>query len=578
VTNQMVLKDAKANKWLWFRNPVQVIVAFQLEEVLSDLCRIEALVADDGLYAAGFLSYEAAPAFDQALKVRHSRGFPLLWFGIYRNVTLHPAPPISTNLRYFIGPWKPSISRNAYDRAIEVIRTRLASGDTYQVNFALRLSAAFTGSPWGFFQALLGAQPVDYAAFIDTGRYVVCSVSPELFFRLEDRCLSTRPMKGTAPRGRFLAEDKVRAQELCRSEKERAENAMIVDMVRNDLGRIARAGSVQVSHAFKAERYLTLWQMTSTVTAETDASFCDIMTALFPSASITGAPKVSTMEILANLEKTPRAIYTGSIGFLAPGRRAQFNVAIRTVLVDRLKGRATYGVGSGIVWDSDCQSEYAECRLKARVLADKRPDFSLLETLLWMPGAGYFLLARHLQRLRDSASYFGFPAKMGKIREKLMALAATLPKNQHRVRLLVARDGAISCEASSLAGQKNVVPIQLKLATTPIDSKNSLLFHKTTHRTIYEAAQSGCSDCDEVLLWNERGEITETGIANIVVQLDGELLTPPVSCGLLPGIFRAWLLDEKKIQERVITCKMLNLARRIYLINSVRRWREAILI
>jgi para-aminobenzoate synthetase/4-amino-4-deoxychorismate lyase len=325
-------------------------------------------------------------------------------------------------------------------------------------------------------------------------------------------------------------------------------------MVRNDMGRVAAVGSVQVASLFDVERYPTLWQMTSTVTAKTDVSLGDIMTALFPCASITGAPKPSTMQIIANLETMPRRVYTGCIGFIAPNKRAQFNVAIRTVLIDKEIGEAEYGVGGGIVWDSVSGDEYEECQVKARILTERRPDFSLLETLLWTPEEGYFLLEYHLQRLRDSAAYFDFPENVDKI-----------------------RDGTISCQETMLTMTNEPQPVRLGIAPTPVDSANPFLYHKTTHRQVYDAARSGCPDCDDVLLWNEQGEITETCIANVVLEFDGELVTPPVRCGLLPGTFRAWLLDQGIVREKVVTIKGLKRSKRIYLVNSVRKWRDAIL-
>jgi para-aminobenzoate synthetase/4-amino-4-deoxychorismate lyase len=352
---------------------------------------------------------------------------------------------------------------------------------------------------------------------------------------------------------------------------------MIVDMIRNDMGRVAHVGSVRVPSLFDVERYPTLWQMTSTVTATTDASLCDMMAALFPCASITGAPKPRTMQIIRRLETTPRRIYTGCIGFISPDRRAQFNVAIRTVLIDKETGQAEYGVGGGIVWDSVTSDEYIECQTKAKVLTVNRADFSLLETMLWTPEDGVFLLPYHLRRLRDSAVYFGIPVEMDRVGEELMAVVASCPKEPYRVRLLVAQDGGISCQAAPLSRTTPPHPARLRLAATPVDSANPFLYHKTTHRQVYDAARAVCRDCDDVLLWNERGEITETCIANVVVQLDGELLTPPVQCGLLPGTFRAYLLDQGKVREDIIMVETLERCARMYVVNSVRKWREAFL-
>ncbi len=578
MTNSVVIHEATSGRWLYFREPEQVIEAGSIEEVIPKLALIESLVNERGLYAAGFLSYEAAPAFDHALHTRPPSPFPLLWFGLYRRPdpvrltspsTARPSPAIK---------WSPSISRQAYDQAISRIKTFIAAGDTYQVNYTFRLHGPFTDKPWELFLNMLSMQDADYAAYVDTGRFAVCSASPELFFRLDGRQMLARPMKGTAARGRTPAEDGAASSWLHNSEKNRAENVMIVDMMRNDMGRIADTGSVHVESLFDIERYPTLWQMTSTITARTDASLCDIMTALFPSASITGAPKPRTMQIIAGLETAPRCIYTGCIGFLAPGRKAQFNVAIRTVLIDREKGNAEYGVGGGIVWDSISGDEYLECQVKTRVLLERHPPFSLLETMLWTPDNGYFLLDDHLRRLGDSAGYFGIAFDLNRVQEKLKALVASHADNPQRVRLLVARDGSISCESSPLDAGDRQRPVRLRLATAPVDSSHTFLYHKTTHRRVYDNARKACPDCDDVVLWNERGEITETCVGNIVISLDGRMVTPPVPCGLLPGTFRNRLIGEGKITEGILKIDDLKKSRHIFVINSVRRWRKAELI
>jgi para-aminobenzoate synthetase/4-amino-4-deoxychorismate lyase len=339
-------------------------------------------------------------------------------------------------------------------------------------------------------------------------------------------------------------------------------------MVRNDLGRVARPGTVRVTNLFDVERYPTVLQLTSTVTAETDAGLVDLMRALFPAASITGAPKARTMEIIAGVECSPRRIYTGTIGFVDPGGRSQFNVAIRTVLVNRATGEAEYGVGGGIVADSNREDEWNETRIKARALAARPPSFELLETLLWTPEAGYLLLGRHMKRLLQSADYFAFQADVLDIRDQLERYAATLSPTPHRVRLVVSRSGAV--EISSAPQNVDAGFPALALAAAPIDPTNPFLYHKTTNRAVYEAAIAARPGYQDVLLYNDRGEITESTIANLVVEIDGALVTPPVSCGLLPGTLRAHLLDEGKIREEVITVQELKPDTRCYLMNSVR--------
>ncbi len=578
LVNNAVIHDASQGQWLHFCDPKEVISGYRVEEVMPALEAIEEQVRRHGLSAVGFIAYEAAPAFDAALTVTEDGVFPLVWFGLYEKpeqLHLPPAPQAhSASL-----PWTPSLTPNAYQDAIGRIKDYIEAGDTYQVNFTVRLRSPFSGDPWSYFIELARAQDALYSAYVNTKEWIICSASPELFLQVEGEALISRPMKGTAPRGLMLHDDREQAEWLYHSEKNRAENVMIVDMVRNDMGRIADIGSVHVSRLYEVEKYPTVWQMTSTVRATTGAGLSAIMRALFPPASITGAPKPRTMQIIAELEQTPRRIYTGTVGFWMPDRKAQFNVAIRTVLIDKAQGEAEYGVGGGIVWDSIDTMEFEECRTKARILTQRVPDFSLLESILWTPDQGYFLLPYHLARLADSAAYFSYAADMDAIREKLDSLAHTLPKTPNKVRLLVARDGGITLQSEVLSEAlvgASVHPLHVCLAPAPIDPSNPFLYHKTTNRGVYEqalAASPGYADC---ILWNEKGEITESSIANCVVELDGELCTPPVQCGLLPGTYRAYLLEQGKIKERVIRIEELARSPHIYLVNSVRKEREVV--
>ncbi|MCX6996242.1 MAG: chorismate-binding protein [Kiritimatiellaeota bacterium] len=400
---------------------------------------------------------------------------------------------------------------------------------------------------------------------------MLCSASPELFFRRDGDRITCRPMKGTAPRGLTMAEDRRIARELQGSEKNRAENIMIVDMVRNDLGRIARTGSVRLDRLFDVERYDTLWQMTSTVSARTQAAWPEVFRALFPCASITGAPKVQTMRWIAKLEPTPRGIYTGALGFIRPDRRAQFNVAIRTLHLDRERGRLEYSVGAGITWDSQAGEEWQECQTKALALTPD-PPFELLETILWQPGRGFVLLARHLRRMAESAEYFGFAFNQAAIRRRLRAAAADYPRAPQRIRLLVNRAGTARVEKTPLDQRPGRAPaIRLvAVARQPVDSRDRFLYHKTTRRDVYDRALRQHPDCADVILWNERGEVTESCFANIIVIRGAQRLTPPVACGLLAGTYRARLLAQGGLREAVIPVDDLKQADRVLLINSVR--------
>ncbi len=573
VSDQIVLHDATAGRWLRFRNPHQVVAVNALRDVLPALDQIETWVNKNRWYAAGFLTYEASSAFDSAIVTHKPGGLPLLWFGLYSDpeeIDL-PEPDYSA---YELGAPIPSVGLSEYRQAIQYIKDYIQAGDTYQVNYTIRMEMPFTGDAWHLFLAMVRAQSPGYAGWVDTGRYAICSASPELFFRLEKGALTCKPMKGTVRRGRTQAEDIELAEWLHQSEKNRAENLMIVDMIRNDLGRVAETGSVSVPQLFEVERHHTLWQMTSTVTAECRKSVRELFQSLFPCASITGAPKVRTTEIIAELEPTPRGVYTGCIGFISPENFAQFSVAIRTAVVDKGTGKAEYGAGGGIVWDSVADDEFKEALLKARVLTEQRPEFALLETILWTPEEGYFLLDYHMKRLVESADYFGYSIRPAEIRQKLEILTGEFSRSPQRIRCLLGANGDIRIESAELAAAQEK-PVQIRIAAEPMDTLDIFLYHKTTHRSSYEKALRSCPACDDVLLWNERREITESTIANVVVEIDGELLTPPVNSGLLAGTFRASLLEQGIIHERVVSLEDLKRCSRIYLINSVRKWREA---
>ncbi len=560
----VLLRDAGAQCWRRFSGLVRTITARTLDDVVPALAEADAAAAS-GHWVAGFVSYDAAPACDRALVARSGSAEPLVHFGVFRRADT-ATPPAGTASD--AATWTPTLDRSSYDAAIARIKAHIADGDTYQTNFTFPLTMPAPRDAAALFASLVRAQPAPYAAFVDTGDIAVCSVSPELFFTLDAGVITSRPMKGTAPRGRFAEEDAAHASQLAQSEKNRAENVMIVDMIRNDIGRIADLGTVTAASLFDVERYPTVWQMTSMVTGRTRASVTDIFRALFPCASITGAPKARTTAIIAALEPAPRGLYTGAIGFLAPNGRAQFNVAIRTVVIDRASGLARYGVGSGVTWDSDARDEYDECLAKARVLGNATRDFDLLETLRWTPREGLVLLDAHLERLRSSSEYFGRPFDDGIARAALERALTPPPDNAQRVRLLVAPDG--TARATTAALTPLPTPVRLAVATTPVSSQDVFLFHKTTRRQVYDDARAAHPDVDDVLLWNERGELTETTIANVIIELDGRRYTPPVTSGLLNGTLRAALVASGDVAERVLMREDLARAAKITLINSVR--------
>ena len=565
--NEVWIQDPGHDCWLRFQKPCVILAAYHLSEVLPVLHQAEEAVNQDSLTAAGFVSYEAAPAFDPSMVTRSSPAdFPLAWFGLFsqgEKFTSLPGNPATQ-----ANEWSPSISEATYRESVNRVRDYIAAGETYQVNLSFRLRSAERICPWDTFR-LMSAGPVPgYGAYIQTGDWAVSSASPELFFQLDGNFLVSRPMKGTMERGRWLQEDREMMRSLKSSPKDRAENLMIVDMVRNDLGRIADIGSVVVERLFEIEQYPSLLQMTSSVRCKTDAGVADIFAALFPPASITGAPKIRTMQIIAELEDSPRRLYTGAIGLLEPRRRAQFNVAIRTALVKSSDGQAEYGIGGGIVWDSTADSELAECYCKAAVITKQVPEFELLESLLWAPESGCPHLERHLARLQESASYFGRELNINEIRARLESLGRHLGNKAHKIRLLIDAKGNVRVDPELLGNLPD--PYRVCMARNPINSSNIFLFHKTNHREVYDLARQVYPEHDDVLLWNEKGEMTESTIANLVVELDGKLLTPPIECGLLPGVWRARMLQENAIITRIIHREDLSRCTRLFLMNAVR--------
>ena len=570
-----VLYDPQADHWLRFCDPVEEIEVSLLKDVLPTLAKIEQRVEQEGLFAAGYVSYEAAPAFDDALQTHASKGFPLLRFGLFAKVEQIELPAASEAVT--LPDWHPQEGAGTFSSKVSEIREAIARGETYQVNLTFPLRSSFTQTPWEFFLQLVQGQQASGAGFLQSERWAICSASPELFFSREGKHLTMRPMKGTAPRGRTLAEDRRLANALLESSKNRAENIMVLDMVRNDLGRLAPPGKVNTEKICSLEKYPTVWQLTSTVTACSEGTLAETFQALFPCASITGAPKAQTMQIIKATEEQPRNIYTGTFGWLAPGRKAHFNVAIRTLLIDRQHKIATYGVGAGITWDSDSTEEYQECLAKAEVLKQPLSDFALIETLRWTPGKGYFVLPEHLTRLRASAEYFDFLFSEKQVVEYLEKLAETFPATPQRVRLLLHKEGLLENTSVPLTAAATSSPLRICLAAEPIKTGDIRLYHKTTRRQLYEHHLSEVKDADEVVLWNERGEITECCTANLVVKLSGQYLTPPVSSGLLPGTYREHLLARGVLTEQVLTADDLHNSSQIYLINAIRKWRRAVL-
>jgi len=545
-------------RWVHFRNPLQVLEAKCPEQVESVIRRAQEAQAR-GLHAVGWIAYEAAAAFDPSLPCRPPpEGTPYARFSIYD--TEHPGLPRHRNPGSFTcGAWRESLTAEDFAGRIDRIRGAIADGETYQVNFTYPACAQFTGDPWSLFRALRAGQSARHQAYLDEGGRVILSASPELFFYLKDGQVYCRPMKGTAPPGG--------GQALRCSPKDRAENVMIVDMIRNDLGKCAVPGTVEVRSLFAIEPYPSLVQMTSTVQAKTHADVWELLRALFPCASITGAPKRQTMRWIQDLEPAPRGVYTGAIGGLFADGATEFNVAIRTAVIDRGTGTLRYDTGCGIVWDSDPADEYRESRLKADIIRNPARPFHLIETLKAVPGEGCVLWPYHRERLLRSCRELGFAVRAEELDAEFHAQLKSLP-GPRKLRLLADMDGGLEWTASPLPPERNHLRVALDTAPTPRNHPE--LLHKTTRRSVYTDAQERHPEADDTLLMNEDGELMEFAIGNLVLERNGERLTPPLSSGLLPGTARQAQLDAGELREAVLTPADLHQADALYLLNAVR--------
>ena len=555
--------------WFVGRELVRTLRADSCDKVAGVIEEIAGAAAD-GLTCTGFLAYESLAGTPEG---QRSPRTPLAWFQCFQSFERVPDPfarkPSTPKI------WRSSVTEEEFLENIAKIKRYMAAGDTYQVNYTFRLLSNETDGT-ALMTRLVAAQPDSFGAYFDTGEHIVCSVSPELFLAIDGLDLVTRPMKGTRPRGRTQETDEAFIYDLTTSEKERAENLMIVDMARNDLGRIAEVGSVRVPHLFKVETYKTLHQLTSEVHARSSASLLEVFKATFPPASITGAPKVRTMEIIDELETSPRGVYTGCIGVFGPGRKGAFSVAIRTAIIDKSSGTAEYGVGAGIVWDSDAGSEWEESLLKGAVLGALDESTKLIETFRYERHRGYFLLERHLDRLCSSSASLGFVFDRENVLKALSDLEIEMDDGAYKVRLLLSPSGEVELHNSKIEEPSGTA--RIAVLENCVDSSDPLLRHKTTRRTVFESARALFPDCDEVILTNERGEVTEGCTTNVLVEIDGSWYTPPVSCGLLPGTLRGELLDTGEIQERVLSVQDLERAEHVQIVNSVRGRRTAVLV
>jgi para-aminobenzoate synthetase/4-amino-4-deoxychorismate lyase len=568
-----------------FRSPERVLLAGSAAQVEELLAEIDAAQAG-GLYAAGRLDYEAGYGL-QGLAAREGCG-ALACFGVYREALRFDHLSGETSggelelveaereiaAQAYLSEPRLALGPEAYAEKFRAVQEFLLAGDTYQANLTMRVEARLLGPALDLYEALIEQQPVDFAAIVNLDERLVLSFSPEMFFRVSDgRRISTRPMKGTAPRGESAVADDRQREFLAGDEKNRAEHVMIVDLLRNDLGRVCVAGTVKAEKLFCVEEYPTLFQMTSTVggTLRAEVKASGVLRALFPSGSVTGAPKRRTMDILRGLEDEPRGVYTGAIGFVGPEGRACFSVPIRTLEVEGADVRM--GVGGGVVADSTAEGEYAECLLKASFLKAAVDAPRLIETLRWE--GGFEDVERHLARLAGSAAELGMRCDGEEVRAQLMRYAERFGGEARRVRLLLAADGRVEIEDAAIVGPTE--NLRVRIAARRVDSGNLWQRHKTTRRAFYERelASVRAAGFDEVLFLNERGELAEGAISSVFVELDGRMVTPPLSAGILPGVFRERLLETRpEVEERVLRMEDLRLADLAYLGNALRGLRS----
>jgi para-aminobenzoate synthetase/4-amino-4-deoxychorismate lyase len=580
--------DLRGDTATGFPVPDRVLQATRPDQV-ADLLEEVQRATDAGRWAFGYVAYEAAAGLDPSLAVHPvpAGEMPLAWFGLgdapFPIRPLDEAP--GDGGADYTAHWEPAWTPAEHERQVERVRARIADGDTYQCNLTVRMRGRVEGDAARLYRDLALTQRGCYNAYLDLGRYVIASASPELFFARRGDDILLRPMKGTAPRGRDLREDHARVAELRSSSKERAENIMIVDLMRNDVSRVAEIGSVRVPALLQVEWYETVLQLTSDVTARLrpGTGLPELFRALFPCGSVTGAPKPSTMALIRELEPTPRGVYCGAIGWVGPPDapvRARFNVAIRTAVVDRATGEAVYGSGGGITWSSDAAAEHAEVITKTAILNRRYEPFELLETMLYRPGVcrpgdGLRNRDRHLHRLATSAEYVGFRFDRDRI---LAELHRRLDGHgAARVRLRLGRDGAVAVDLAP-APEPDPGPVRVAVDPEPVDPRRWWLYHKTSAREPYERRRLRRPELDDVLLTNGSGQLTEATRANIAVCLDGRWYTPPVAAGCLPGIERGRLLDAGRLTERAVSVDDLARAEGIALLSSLRGWRPAHLV
>ena len=536
-----------------YAGPSEVIVAGTIDEVAPALDRIRACVAN-GKHAAGYLAYEAGHAFDPKLagSARSADG-PLLCFGLFDEPT---EPDLTAVLpdpdAAYVGPPRPRSSQDDYETAAESVRSRLFAGDYYQANLTFGCDVAVAGDPLALYARLRRSSEAGWGGVLSGAGRTLVSLSPEQFFTIRDGIIEARPMKGTAPRRTDARADIVEAGALAADEKQRAENLMIVDLMRNDLARVSEAGSVEVPELFAVESYPTVHQMISRITARlrNDVDAIDVLRTIFPCGSVTGAPKIAAIEALRHLESEPRGAYTGSMGWIDPGGDAAFNVLIRTLEWRHGSARARLGLGSGLVVDSKPRNEWAECLLKGDFVRRESQEFDLIETMRFDPSEGIVELDRHLDRLRNSSADLDFRFDRHAARNELQA-ATFGRKHRGMVRLLLSRTGTMAIQVKPFE-EPAAVPVKVALRPLPVDPSDFRLRYKTSDRRFYDRARQE-DGAYETIFVDPDGQLTEGSRTSIFVERDGKLLTPPAARGLIPGILRAKLIDEGRAEEAELT-------------------------
>lgn len=546
-----------------FTDTIKELKTKDIKEVKHLLAEVEAY-QNQGYYAVGYVSYEAAPAFETKFEVIDGPLMSeyLLYFTIHETVQTEPIP-LTYKPTDLPKSWQELTSAEEYKAAIEQIHHHIRQGDTYQVNYTVQLQQNLTADPFAIYNRLVVEQNAHYNAFIQHDDVTIISISPELFFKKDGDRLTTRPMKGTTNRGLTTETDLKQAQWLAQDQKNRSENMMIVDLLRNDMNRISKIGSENVKRLCQVEQYSTVWQMTSTIETQLlpNSSLSDVFQALFPCGSITGAPQIATMEIINKVEKQPRGVYCGAIGILVPQGPSIFNVAIRTLQMEGTK--AVYGVGGGITWDSKWEAEYEETKQKAAVLYRQNPRFDLISTGRVHQGKLLFL-EEHMKRLQESSRYFDYPFNKEKVKKQVEDLCQSLDfDTDYRLKMSLAKDGELTFEHNQLTGlADDFCQARLVEQTYPLDSPYT--YFKTSYRPHISLGPH------EQIYYNQKKELLETSIGNLVLKIEDQLYTPPIRLGLLNGIYRQNLIANNQVTERVLTLDNLKQAQAIYGCNAVR--------